>query len=37
MKQAEIVSRHQQDEREKEDKNRRDADQKRRVAEAALE
>ena len=32
-----MVTRHQQDEREKEDKTRRDADQKRRLAEAALE
>ena len=37
MRQAELDSRHQQDQREKEDKSRREADQKRRLAEAASE
>jgi len=37
MKIAQMATRHQHDEREKEDKNRRDADQKHRLAEAALE
>lgn len=37
MRQAELATRTQQDEREKEDKSRREADQKRRLAEAALE
>jgi translation initiation factor 3 subunit A len=37
MRRAQIVSRHEQDQRDLEDKNRRDADQKRRQAEAALE
>ena len=37
MRQAELDSRYQQDQREKEDKSRREADQKRRLAEAASE